>query len=92
MILYIIVMGIFGFVCFRKCRMLQKDTAIYRTLHQMGRIAYCSGILMLIASVWRMLLQQTPKILLVGALLIYSIGLVYTMLQLYTIHKNGKED
>lgn len=92
MILYVIVMGIFGFFYFRKCRMLQKDTALSCTLHQMGKVAYCSGILMLIAYVWRMLLHQTPKILLVGAVLIYGVGLVYTMLQLYTIHKNGKED
>ncbi len=92
MILYIIVMGIFGFLCFQQCRILPKNTPTYPVLHQMGKIAYCSGILMLIAYVWRMLLHQTPKILLVGAVLIYSVGLIYTMLQLHTIHKNGKED
>lgn len=92
MILYIIVMGIFGFICFRQAHTLQKDTALYHAVYQMGRVAYCSGILMLIAYVWRMLLHQTPNILLVGAVLIYGVGLIYTMLQLYTIHKNGKED
>lgn len=92
MILYIIVMGIFCFFCFRQCNALQKSTTLYRLLHQMGKFALCSGILMLISFFWRMFLQQTPKILVVGSLLIYSVGLIYTMLKLHTLQKDRKED
>ena len=92
MILYIIVMSIFYIFCFRQCKTLQKSTTLYHLLHQMGKFTLCSGILMLIAFFWRMFLQQTPKILVIGSLLVYSIGLIYTMLKLHALQKDRKED
>ncbi len=95
MILYIIVMAIFAFLCFRQCHTISKtpeNKTIFHLLHQMGKIALCSGILMTIAFFWRIFLKQTPKILTVGAILLYSIGLIYTMVKLYDMQKNRKED
>ena len=95
MILYIIIMGIFVFVCFRQYQSIPaipQNTTIRQLLHQMEKIAFCSGILMTIAFFWRIFLKQDPKILTIGSILIYSVGLVYTMLKLYHLQKNRKED
>lgn len=95
MILYIIIMAIFAFLCFRQCNTIPKtpeNMTISQLLYQMGKIAFCSGILMTIALFWCIFLKQTPKILTVGSILIYSIGLLYTMVKLYHLQKNRKED